>query len=117
MLEQEEISLVDNKGKNIVNVLSNGQISIFMLAMFFAGINMRSKQENMKVYFIDDLTACMDDVNMLAFMDLLKYQLSSKRTIEQLFFITCDERISELLKYKLNGRGIKMCELSEEKFM
>ena len=72
------ISLVDDKEKNIVNILSNGQISVFMLSYFFAGINARNDSEKMKVYFIDDLTACMDDVNMLAFMDLLKYVGSRK---------------------------------------
>lgn len=110
------ISLVDHKGKNIVNVLSNGQISVFMLAHFFAGINARNEREKMKVYFIDDLTACMDDVNMLAFMDLLKYQMTSKETMGQLFFITCDDRISKLLTYKLKGRKIDMCELVEADF-
>ena len=115
--ENEGISLIDDKGKSIVNVLSNGQISVFMLAHFFAGINARNDREKMKVYFIDDLTACMDDVNMLAFMDLLKYQMSSKATMEQLFFITCDDRISKLLKYKLSGRGIGFCELLETDFM
>lgn len=114
--ENDGISLVDDKGKNIVNVLSNGQISVFMLAHFFAGINARNDSEKMKVFFIDDLTACMDDVNMLAFMDLLKYQMSSKATMEQLFFITCDDRISELLKYKLRGRDIELRELSETDF-
>lgn len=114
--ENGGISLVDDKGKNIVNILSNGQISVFMLAHFFAGINARNDREKMKVYFIDDLTACMDDVNMLAFMDLLKYQMTSKATMEQLFFITCDDRISELLKYKLRGRGIGLCELLEADF-
>ena len=114
--ENEGISLVDDRGKNIVNVLSNGQISVFMLAYFFAGINVRNDREKMKVYFIDDLTACMDDVNMLAFMDLLKYQMSSKATIEQLFFLTCDDRISKLLKYKLSGHGIGLCELLEADF-
>ena len=88
-----------------------------MLAYFFAGINARNGHERMKIYFVDDLTACMDDVNMLAFMDLLKYQLSSKATIDQLFFITCDERISKLLKYKLDGREIEVCELLEEDFV
>lgn len=115
--ENEGISLVDNKGKNIVNILSNGQISVFILAHFFAGINARNDREKMKVYFIDDLTACMDDVNMLAFMDLLKYQMSSKATMEQLFFITCDDRISKLLKYKFNGRGIELRELIEADFV
>ncbi len=114
--ENGGISLVDDKGKNIVNILSNGQISVFMLAHFFAGINARNDREKMKVYFIDDLTACMDDVNMLAFMDLLKYQMTSKATMEQLFFITCDDRISKLLQYKLSGRGIELRELLEADF-
>ncbi len=114
--ENEGISLVDDKSKNIVNILSNGQISVFMLAHFFAGINARNDREKMKVYFIDDLTACMDDVNMLAFMDLLKYQMTSKATMEQLFFITCDARISKLLQYKLSGRGIELRELLEADF-
>lgn len=56
--EKEGISLVDNTGKNIVNILSNGQISVFMLAHFFASINVRNDREKMKIYFIDDLTAC-----------------------------------------------------------
>lgn len=115
--EREGISLIDDKRKNIVNILSNGQISVFMLSYFFAGINARNSYEKMKIYFIDDLTACMDDVNMLAFMDLLKYQMTSKATMEQLFFITCDDRISRLLKYKLSGRGIEICELIEEDFI
>lgn len=115
--EKDGLSIVDDKNKNIVNVLSNGQISVFMLAYFFAGINARNDREKMKVYFIDDLTACMDDVNMLAFMDLLKYQMSSKATMEQLFFVTCDERISSLFKYKMNGHEIEVCELREADFM
>ena len=115
--QNDGISLVDNKNKNIVNILSNGQISVFMLAYFFAGINARNDREKMKIYFIDDLTACMDDVNMLAFMDLLKYQMSSKATMKQLFFVTCDDRISKLLKYKLSGCGIELCELLESNFV
>lgn len=114
--ENDGLSLVDNKRKNIVNTLSNGQINVFLLAYFFAGISIRNKREKMKIFFIDDLTACMDDVNMLAFMDLLKYQIYSKETIDQLFFITCDDRISRLLKYKMNRRGIKLKELLEADF-
>lgn len=110
------ISLVDDRKKNIVNILSNGQISVFLLAYFFAGINVRNKREKIKIFFIDDLTACMDDVNMLAFIDLLKYQISLKKTIDQLFFVTCDSRISRLIKYKMNGRGIALKELSEIDF-
>ena len=61
-----------------MNVLSNGQISVFMLAHFFAGINARNEREKMKVYFIDDLTACMDDVNMLAFSCALREETTEE---------------------------------------
>lgn len=115
--EKNGISLVNSNDKNIVNILSNGQISVFMLAYFFAGISSRSSIEKMKIYFIDDLTACMDDVNMLAFFDILKYQMDSKSTMEQLFFATCDERICELLEYKMLGRGIKPRIVKEEEFI
>ena len=115
--KEDGLSLVDGKDKNIVNVLSNGQISVFMLAYFFAGISARNEREQMKIYFIDDLTACMDDVNMLAFLDLLKYQMSSKATMEQLFFVTCDDRISKLFKYKMTGHGIQLCEFQESDFL
>ena len=114
--ENGGISIVDDNEKNIVNILSNGQISVFMLAYFFAGINARNANEKLKIFFIDDLTACMDDVNMLAFLDLLKYQLSPKNTMEQLFFVTCDNRISRLFKYKMEGRGIEFKELEEADF-
>ena len=113
--EKQGMSLIDDKGKVIVNVLSGGQISVFLLAYFFAGIDSRNKREQFKVYFIDDLTAFMDDVNMLAFMDLLKYQMTTKENMEQLFFVTCDSRISNLLKYKLESRKIEICELDEER--
>ena len=115
--DEDNLSLEDESGSSVVNILSNGQLSVFMLAYFFAGIASRSKNEICNIYFIDDLTACMDDVNMLAFLDLMKYQLLAKNgTIEQLFFASCDERICKLLRYKLDGCGIQYCELREKDF-
>lgn len=113
----EKLSIRDESGRNVVNILSNGQLSVFMLAYFFAGIATRSHDEKCKIYFIDDLTACMDDVNMLAFLDLMKYQLLERDgSIEQLFFASCDERICKLLHYKLEGCGIEYRELTEADF-
>lgn len=118
VLEDHLISMIDEKKKNIVNILSNGQLSVFMLSYFFAGITTRSKTEKCKIYFIDDLTACMDDVNMLAFLDLLKYQMLSKeKNMEQIFFVTCDSKICRLLRYKLEGCNIEYCELGEKNFI
>lgn len=113
VFEENQISIIDENGKNLVNILSNGQLGVFMLSYFFAGIAKRSKKEQFKVYFIDDLTACMDDVNMLTFLDLLKYQMMERKNIEQIFFVTCDDRICRLLRYKLDGCGVKYCEIGE----
>lgn len=115
--KKDVLSLTDESGKNIVNILSNGQISVFMLSYFFANILTRGKSEKFKVYFIDDLTSCMDDVNMLAFLDLMKYQLLEQEgTMDQIFFATCDERICELLRYKLTGCRVAYQEITEKDF-
>ena len=74
-------------------------------------------KSNNKIYFIDDLTSCMDDVNMLSFLDLLKYLLKDKEgPIDQLFFVTCDDRIERLLCYKMEGCDIPYIKLSEKNF-
>lgn len=118
LLDGEQISIVDEKKKNVVNILSNGQLGVFMLSYFFAGITTRSKTEKCKIYFLDDLTSCMDEINMLAFLDLLKYQMSSKNpNMEQIFFVTCEEKICKLLRYKLEGCDIPYCELTERDFV
>lgn len=116
--ESKRIVLKDTNedGKNIVNILSNGQMSIFVLSCFLGGLVSRSDYEKCKIYFIDDLTSCMDDINMLAFLDILKYELQEDDVMEQLFFTSCNERVSELLKYKLEGCNIDYCEITEKDF-
>lgn len=114
--DDKGVMLLDEKGKNVVNILSSGQISVFMLAYFFAGINARNDNEDFKVYFMDDLTACMDDINILTFLDMVKYQMESKKEIEQLFFVTCNEKIRKLVLYKLQGKQIEVREIVEKHF-
>lgn len=115
--EENKINLSDEKNKNLMNVLSNGQLSVFMLAYFLAGAISRNEDTKFKVYFIDDLTACMDDINMLAFIDFLKYLLKEEnRFMEQIFFVTCDDRIRRLIDYKLKGGDIDFKEIGESAF-
>ena len=115
--EENKISLYDEKNKNMLNVLSNGQLSVFMLSYFLGSAIYRSKIDEFRTFFIDDLTACMDDINMLAFLDFIKYQLSQKKGfMDQIFFVTCDDKIRKLLQYKLQGCDIEFTELGEEAF-
>lgn len=116
--DEQQLSIVDENEKHLVNILSNGQLGVFMLAYFFASITQRGDSEKVKVFFIDDLTACMDDVNMLSFLDVIKYQMldrSDNKNIDQIFFLTCDDRISKLLKYKLHGCGVEFSEINDFK--
>lgn len=110
------LSLQDENGKQIVNVLSNGQLSVLVLSFFFARIITTGEREELKVYFLDDLTACLDDINMLAFLELMKHQVKAGTSIDQMVFSTCDKRISSLIRYKFEKANIDICELGEDAF-
>ena len=60
----------------------------------------------------------MHDVNMLAFLDLMKYQLLDQDAVmDQIFFASCDEKICNLLRYKLKGCSVDYCNLEEADFI
>lgn len=119
-LENEEggaVSLLDENGYSLLNMFSDGQLSVFMLSYFLGNIFRVSGLEKMPVYFVDDITACMDDINMLAFLDFIKYQLSRKNSVmKQLFFVTCDKRIEGMMKYKMESCNISYKEIGIRDF-
>jgi len=83
----EKMAILDESNKPLINMFSDGQLSVFMLSYFFGNIFRLQGSEKFPVYFIDDITSCMDDINMLAFLDLIKYQLMrSDRPMHQIFF-------------------------------
>lgn len=97
----------DDQKNNILNILSEGQLGVFMLSYFLGNILKRKNETDFRVYFIDDITSCMDDINVLSFIDILKYQLNdSDPAIDQIFFSTCSGNIEALLKNKMEGFGI-----------
>lgn len=115
--KEGKVSLLDEKGYSLLNMFSDGQLSVFMLSYFLGNIFRMSETEKIPVYFVDDITACMDDINMLAFLDFIKYQLSEKNNaMKQLFFVTCDKRIEDLMKYKMQSCGISYKEIDMQEF-
>ena len=115
------LTLKDGDGNPIQNIMSDGQLSVFMLSVFFSNAkriaNDRNNSEKLHCYFIDDITSCMDDINMLAFVDFIKYQtVGENRCMDQLFFSTCDARIRKLIMYKCKMAGVDFCEISADKF-
>ena len=120
-VKKDTLTLKDDKDNPIQNIMSDGQLSVFMLSVFFSNAkriaNDRNNSEKLHCYFIDDITSCMDDINMLAFVDFIKYQtVGDNRCMDQLFFSTCDARIRKLITYKCEMAGIDFCEISADKF-
>lgn len=117
LTEGKKVALLNDKNSSLLNIFSDGQLSVFMLSYFLGNIFRLKKLEKMPIYFIDDITSCMDDINMLAFIDLLKYQLlDSNSAMKQIFFATCDNRIEDLLEYKIKNCGIAYKKLDAKAF-
>ena len=120
-MKKDTLTLKDDKDNPIQNIMSDGQLSVFMLSVFFSNAkriaNDKNNSEKLHCYFIDDITSCMDDINMLAFVDFIKYQtVGENRCMDQLFFSTCDARIRKLIMYKCKMAGVDFCEISADKF-
>lgn len=113
----DKMALLDESDNPLVNMLSDGQLSVFMISYFFGNIFRLKGKETFPVYFIDDITSCMDDINMLAFLDLIKYQLEKQdRAMHQIFFATCNEKIRDLIEYKMKSSGIVYKEIGIDAF-
>lgn len=112
-----QLSLTDEDGKSVLNMFSDGQLSVFMLSYFFGNALRIKGKEKFPIYFIDDITSCMDDINMLAFLDFIKYQLSNDEgAFEQLFFATCDSRIQDMICWKMDSCEIPYKRVSMNEF-
>ncbi|OPX41831.1 hypothetical protein CLHUN_43010 [Ruminiclostridium hungatei] len=100
-------TVTDQDGNNILNTLSQGQFGVFMLSFFFANMFKRREETEFRTYFVDDITSCMDDMNMLSFIDIIKYQLYQKDgVINQFFFSTCSNDLERLFIHKMKSFGI-----------
>lgn len=97
-------SFVDNDKNNIMNMLSEGQLGVFMISYFIGNILKRKDKNIISSFFMDDITNCLDDINVLSFIDTIKYLLKdSSNMINQLFFATCNENIEALFKNRMEG--------------
>lgn len=109
-----ELDIVDFNGKktSFANILSAGQLSTLAISIFLAKASLRD-ENSIKLYLMDEPIQTMDNLNILSFIDLVKYQLkkeSNRSFIDQIIFSTCDENLSRLFTYKLNSFDIPICE-------
>ncbi|MGX7420245.1 AAA family ATPase [Carnobacterium gallinarum] len=75
--------------------LSTGQLSAFVISLVLA-MNRKFSTEELPLLLIDDPVQSMDELNVSAFVDLLRNEFSD----HQIIVSTHEERISNFFKYK-----------------
>lgn len=102
------IVLQDGNGNNLMNTFSQGQLGVLMLSYFFANMFRIRESMPLRSYFIDDITSCLDDINILSFIDTIKYILNMKDNIvNQIFICTCNDNLEKLIIHKMQSFNIE----------
>lgn len=105
-----KLAFIDPDNNPILNIISDGQLGAFMLSYLLGNAFLRKDIGSFHCYFIDDITNSMDDINLVSFVDFIKYQLAESKkengenaAIEQFFFSTCDGNLKRMFQYKMEG--------------
>lgn len=105
-----KLTFTDENNNPILNLISDGQLGAFMLSYLLGNAFLRKDTGSFHCYFVDDITNSMDDINLVSFIDLIKYQLAKSRkgdgedtAIQQFFFSTCDGNLKRMFQYKMDG--------------
>jgi exonuclease SbcC len=114
-----ELKVIDlnNNESPFANILSAGQLSTLAISIFLSKA-MLNKNDSIRCYFMDEPIQTMDDLNILSFIDLLRFQLGEKTDknifIDQVFIATCDNDLEKLILHKMKSFGIGICEYKFE---
>ena len=87
---------------DITYTMSSGQLSAVLLA-FSLVLNKMYSGRKFKTLFIDDPIQCMDDINMISFVELLRREFSES----QIFLSTHEDTFANYIKYKFSKYNIK----------
>lgn len=87
---------------DILYTMSSGQLSAVLLS-FSLAMNKIYAGEGIKTMFIDDPIQCMDDINMISFVELLRREFSDC----QIILSTHEEDFSNFIRYKFDKYGLK----------
>lgn len=80
---------------DVLYTMSSGQLSAVLLA-FSLAMNKIYADDGITTIFIDDPIQCMDDINMISFVELLRREFSDK----QIIVSTHEEQFSTYIRYK-----------------
>lgn len=87
---------------DILYTMSSGQLSAVLLA-FSLVLNKIYSGTKFKTLFIDDPIQCMDDINMISFVELLRREFSDS----QIVLSTHEDTFAKYIKYKFSKYNIK----------
>lgn len=87
---------------DILYTMSSGQLSAVLLA-FSLVLNKIYSGEKFKTLFIDDPIQCMDDINMISFVELLRREFSET----QIILSTHEDTFANYIKYKFSKYNIR----------
>lgn len=96
---------------DILYTMSSGQLSAVLLALSLV-LNKRYCADQFKTLFIDDPIQCMDDINMISFVELLGREFSDT----QVLLSTHEDSFANYIQYKYSKFGLasKLINLKEE---
>ena len=86
---------------DILYTMSSGQLSAVLLA-FSLAMNKIYAGDGIKTIFIDDPIQCMDDINMISFVELLRREFLDY----QIILSTHEEDFSNYIRYKFKKYGL-----------
>ena len=87
---------------DILYTMSSGQLSAVLLA-FSLVLNKIYSGNDFKTLFIDDPIQCMDDINMISFVELLRREFSDS----QIVLSTHEDTFANYIKYKFSKYNLR----------
>ncbi|MUG74035.1 AAA family ATPase [Paenibacillus validus] len=86
-------------------IFSQAQLNILALSTFI-GIGLTQQYSSLDQLFLDDPIQSMDDVNVLAFIDVLRAVLNSETNKKRFIISTHDDNFAELLAVKMRNKNV-----------
>ncbi|CDM68415.1 RecF/RecN/SMC domain protein [Clostridium bornimense] len=107
-----ELEIIDSNDKPLPfgNILSAGQLSTLSISIFLSKALLNDG--NLKCYLMDEPIQTMDDLNIISFIDLIRFELENdedERFIDQLIISTCDNDLEKLIMHKIKSFNIPIC--------
>lgn len=100
-----ETQLDDKIELYLDQMFSAAQLNILALSIFF-GLGLTQRYSNLNQLFLDDPIQSMDDVNILALIDVIRAIMDSRYSDKHIIISTHNEDFAQLIAIKMRNRGI-----------